>query len=124
MPAQFHLSLGVKDLQKSVNFFETILGASVSHRDPSGYVNVLVYDHQITLRSHHGINPDLPHFHFGFNMTREQFDSTAERILQIGREYVAAEPMIVDGGTPLERKKMFLTSPSGYSIELKGLNTV
>lgn len=124
MAAQFHLSLGVRDLEESVAFFEGILGAKVLHRDPSGYINIDAFGHQITLKSCPGITPDLDDFHFGFNMSREQFEVIAEKVMQMGRDFVTMEPKIVDGGTHLERKKMYLASPTGYSIELKGVNAL
>lgn len=122
MAAQFHLSLGVRDLEVSLAFFEEVLGAKVLHRDPRGYVNIDAFGHQITLKHRPDIVPDLMDFHFGFNMSREQFDIIAEKVLQVGQDHVTMEPKIVDGGTHLERKKMFLASPTGYSIELKGVD--
>lgn len=121
---QFHLSIGVRDPDESARFFEDILGATVSHRDPSGYINILAFGHQITLQNCPDIAVTLPGLHFGFNLTPELFDATAEKVLAAGRQYVTMEPKVVDAGTALERKKMYLSSPSGYAIELKGVKAL
>lgn len=118
---QFHLSIGVRDLEQSATFFVNVLGAAVSHRDPSGYINILAFGHQITLQHRPDITVDLPGLHFGFNLTPQQFDTIAERVIAKASEFIAVPPKVVDAGTVMERKKMFLTSPSGYQLELKGV---
>lgn len=120
MRSEFHLSIGVKSIEESVDFFVSILDAKVIHRDPSGYVNIDLFGHQITLKYKPSITPNLPDFHFGVNMDLEAFDRIADKVLKTGKEYVAKEPEIWDVGKPIERKKMYLKCPTGYLIELKG----
>jgi extradiol dioxygenase family protein len=62
----------------------------------------------------------LPDLHFGFNLTLKDFDELAATITKHNSPHVAAPPKVVDAGTPMERKKMYLKSPSGYLVEMKG----
>jgi extradiol dioxygenase family protein len=120
MKPSFHLSVGVHSIDESVQFFESLLGAKVLHRDPSGYVNIDLYGSQITLKHNADLIPNLPDFHFGVNLSLEEFERISKRALEVGRKYVAMEPEVWDAGTPLERKKMYLKCPTGYTVELKG----
>lgn len=54
------------------------------------------------------------------NLSLRQFDELAENILDIGYPGVVMKPKVVDEGTAMERKKMYLKCPTGYLIELKG----
>lgn len=115
----FHLSLGVRSLDASVDFYVRLLNATVAHRDPSGYVNLELFGAQLTLQQ--AAETAIPaDFHFGFNLTMDEFERLAEHILGSGYQDVPMTPKVVDAGTPLERKKMYLRCPSGYLIELKG----
>jgi extradiol dioxygenase family protein len=116
----FHLSIGVKSIEESADFFVQILKAKVVHRDPSGYVNIDFFGTQITLKANPNINPNLEDFHFGVNLSLKEFDDLSQNILKNGRNFVEVEPEIWDAGTPLERKKMYLKCPTGYLVELKG----
>lgn len=115
----FHLSLDVRSVEESVEFFTSILGASVAHRDPAGYVNLDLYGTQITLAPSRALAPPNG-LHFGLNFEMAEFNAIAERILSLGSADVVSPPRTVDSGTPLERKKMILRCPSGYRVELKG----
>lgn len=120
MKPNFHLSIGVRSIEKSVDFFTDILGGSVLHRDPSGYVNIDLHGTQITLKQNEGVKPELPDFHFGINLDLAEFDLTAKRILDSKYPNIVSAPKVADANTPLERKKMYLKCPTGYLIELKG----
>lgn len=111
-------------LEESVQFFESILKSKVLHRDPSGYVNIDFYGSQITLKSIPGIKPDLEELHFGVNLSLPDFDALAHHVLHSGYAGIVMAPEIVDAGTPMERKKMYLRCPTGYLIELKGYRSV
>lgn len=119
MTPAFHLSLGVQSLDASVEFYVRVLNAVVAHRDPSGYVNLELFGAQITLQQT-AETATPADFHFGFNLAMHDFERLAEQILASGYQDVAMKPTVVDAGTPLERKKMYVRCPSGYLIELKG----
>ena len=118
MPPSFHLSLFVPDVARSTEFFTSLLGGTVTHRDASGYVNVDLFGTQVTLTPG-GAGGDG--FHFGLNVDRAQFDAIAERVLAADLARVVAQPRVVDAGTALERVKMYVRCPAGYLFELKGV---
>lgn len=120
MNQTFHLSLGVNDLEKSVSFYEVLLRAKVTHRDESGYVNIELFSSQITLKTNEKIRPNLPDFHFGFNLDLIEFERLSKHIMKNGKKFVEMEPTVFDMATSMERRKMLLKSPTGYYIELKG----
>ena len=114
----FHLSLPVPDVDRSAEFFTTVLGGTVTHRDASGYVNVELSGVQLTLTR--GATAPSDQLHFGVNVSRSQFDAMAERIASTKLAEIVAHPRVVDEGTPMERTKMYVRCPAGYLIELKG----
>jgi extradiol dioxygenase family protein len=121
----FHLSVGVRSLEESVDFFVRIMkGAvskgAVSHRDPSGYVNIDLFGNQITLKQAGEGPVNSPDFHFGLNLPLEQFENIANCLQESGHPSVVMQPKLIDAGTSMERKKMYLKCPTGYLIELKG----
>jgi extradiol dioxygenase family protein len=119
MDPTFHLSIGVNSISEETNFFSAVLSAKVTHSE-SSYTNLDVLGVQITLKPIPGITPDLPELHFGFNLSLEKFNEVAASILKYHSRYVAASPTVVDANTVMERKKMYLKSPTGYLVELKG----
>lgn len=121
MNSEFHLAIAVNSIDDEVGFFVGLLGARVTHREPA-YTNLYVLGAQITLKEIPGIQPSLPEFHFGFNMTLNEFDKRANSILssQANSFRVLLKPTVVEANTPMERKKMYLKSPTGYHVELKG----
>ena len=118
MAASFHLSLFVPDVERSAQFFTSILGGTVTHRDASGYVNVDLIGTQLTLQPGQAV-PDG--FHFGLNVDRARFDAIAERLSSTDLAQVVVRPRVVDEGTALERVKMYVRCPAGYLVELKGV---
>ena len=68
------------------------------------------------------VNFYLPEFHFGFNTSRDHFEKIAKTITEENPELIKMAPKTIDAGTAMERRKMYLNSPSGYLIEIKGVN--
>jgi len=120
MLPNFHLSIGVTSIEPSIRFFTQVLPGKVLHRDPSGYVNIDLFGSQITLKQNPEIVPQLPDFHFGVNLNLVEFENLSAHILGNHLEFVDVKPETWDQGTSLERKKMYLKCPTGYTIELKG----
>ncbi|MCX6127207.1 MAG: hypothetical protein NTV34_20990, partial [Proteobacteria bacterium] len=108
MTPEFHLSIGVRSIESSVDFFVRVMTGRVLHRDPSGYVNVDLFGSQITLKQNDSIIPDVPDLHFGINLGLAEFDSLTANILQSGYDGIVMKPKVVDANTPMERKKMYL----------------
>jgi extradiol dioxygenase family protein len=119
MSHPFHLSIGVNSIVESVQFFTEVLNGIVTHSEPA-YTNLEIFGHQITLKPSAVSAADLPEFHFGFNMSLNEFDRIAERVQSKFAKCVQMQPKVVDAGTPMERRKMYLKCPTGYRIELKG----
>jgi extradiol dioxygenase family protein len=120
MSDSFHLSIGVKSLRESVEFFTDVLGATLVHEDAGGYVNLELAGAQLTLTEHVDALPELPAFHFGINVSLDAFGVMAKRVMDCARDRLVLVPTTVDAGTPRERRKMYLRCPAGYLIEIKG----
>jgi extradiol dioxygenase family protein len=114
----FHLSIPVPDPARSAEFFTTVLGGTLTHEDPSGYVNVDLFGIQLTLTR--GASVAANGFHFGVNVGMAELHAIADRARSCASAHVVSEPTAVDRGTPLERTKMYLRCPAGYLIEVKG----
>lgn len=56
----FHLSISENSLDKAISFYE-MLGGKVSHRDNSGYVNILLHGCQLTLHESKAVEPVTLH---------------------------------------------------------------
>lgn len=120
MVKPFHLSIGVHSIEDSVHFFENVLKSKVTHRDPSGYVNIDFFGSQISLKPIPKINPEMEELHFGVNLNLEEFSSLSNHILKTNYKGILAKPKVVDEGTSIERRKMYVKCPTGYIFELKG----
>lgn len=105
----FHLSLPVPAVDEEVAFLER-LRARVTHRDPSGYVNLEWFGAQITLATGDLAAAD---FHFGVNVDEETFEELAR--------VAGGRVKTVDAGTAIERRKFYVRSPAGYLVEVKCL---
>ena len=46
----FHLSIGTREIEEELKFFQS-LGALVTYRDESGYINIELFGSQITLKA-------------------------------------------------------------------------
>lgn len=79
-------------------------------------MNVDLHGCQIMLKENKKINPDLPHLHFGPNLTLMEFD---EALLSSGYPNIISRPEVVDKGTKMEPRKMYLRCPTGFLIEIK-----
>jgi len=54
----FHLSIGAREIEEELKFFQS-LGALITHRDESGYINIELFGSQITLKSEPNIELNL-----------------------------------------------------------------
>ena len=105
----------------SIFFFSNILRSKMTHKDPSGkYVNIDFYGSQVTLKPIPGIKPDLKELHFGVNLGIAEFEDLANHILSTNDKGIIAKPVVVDAGTDMERRKMYVKCPTGYLFEIKG----
>lgn len=117
MEPQFHLSIGVKSIEPSVDFFVRVMSAKVEHR---GYVNIDLFGTQITLKENLNVDPNLPDLHFGINLNLVEFERLSKNIWEREPKSIFMAPKVVDENTPMERKKMYVKCPTGYLLEIKG----
>ena len=103
-----------------MDFFTRVLTGAVTHRDPSGYVNVDLFGCELTLKPNPTITAELPDLHFGVNLDLQAFHDLAKHITTTEPACIAMPPKVVDAGTAIERTKMYVRCPTGYLIELKG----
>lgn len=115
----FHLSLPVPSVKESVDFFTEVLGATVTHRDLTGYVNVDWYGVQITF-TEGNLPKELASLHFGVNLDLDSFKAVAQRLVSADAIDLVWPPQTIDENTPNERRKMYVRCPAGYLIEIKG----
>ncbi len=115
---KFHLSIGVKSLKESKEFYRDVIGADITYE--GDYINIDFYGTQITLKDNPEINVDLPDLHFGVNLPLDKFKKLENNISMNHSKWIHTPIHIVDKGTEMERQKMYLNCPSGYLIEIKG----
>ncbi len=117
----FHLSLPVKNLAESRDFYTRVLQAKVDNEVASGYINIVMGGAQLTLHERPEMQAPSKDIHFGMNLAVDAFVALAEHIQRTAADCIKVQPKLVDAGTAQERRKMFLQCPSGYLIELKGV---
>ncbi len=118
MTEKFHLSIGVKSLKETKEFYRDVMGADITYE--GDYINIDFYGTQITLKGNAEINVELADFHFGVNLPLDKFKKLENNISKTHSRWIHTPLHIVDAGTEMERQKMYLTCPNGYLIELKG----
>jgi uncharacterized protein len=115
-----HLSLPVRDLSESIEFYVESLGCALG-RVRDDFADVWFYGMQVTLHD----EPDqvLPSEqngvrHFGVTLPAEQMDALVARVESRG--VVFASPVSTDyPGTPREQTKAKILDPNGHAIEIK-----
>lgn len=117
----FHLSLPVKNLEKSRTFFVDILRAAVVQEDARGYINLELHGTQLTLHEKPTMTAASTDMHFGINLPVEEFEEIVALVQAKAADCIKVKPTVVDAGTSRERHKMFLQCPAGYLIEVKGV---
>ena len=118
MTEKFHLSIGVKSLKESTEFYRDVFGIDVTYE--GDYINIDFYGTQLTLKDNSEINGDLPDFHFGVNLPFDKFKKLQNNISMNHSKWIYTPTHIIDKGTEMERQKIYLNCPSGYLIEIKG----
>ena len=115
----FHLSLGVKSITESINFYTQILGCELTY-ESTEYCNLDFFGSQLTIKHIPNIKTKIPELHFGVNLPMEEFEAYCKRILATKFGGILTLPTTVEIDTNMERRKMYLQSPSGYIFEIKG----
>ena len=117
----FHFSMPVRSLSAAKAFFIEVLCATLEHEDPSGYINIDFHGAQLTLHELPDMSDASPDMHFGANLSVEAFKRLTRHIESVAPQAIRVPAKVVDAGTDRERHKLFVQSPEGYLIELKGM---
>lgn len=127
---QFHLAIGVHDLQQARQFYCDVLGAKQG-RSTKNLIDLDFYGHHLVIHqtpkggedsdnsfgsAFYGETVRVPHF--GMNLNWHDWSSLADRIK--AKEYSFIDPPHVRmRDMPGEHATMFLNDPSGNSLEFK-----
>jgi hypothetical protein len=115
-----HLSLPVRNLSESIDFYLESLGCELG-RVRTDFADVWFFGMQLTLHA----RPDQVRSseengvrHFGVTLTAAEMDALVVRVAARGA--VFATPVTTDyPGTPNEQTKTKILDPSGNAIEIK-----
>ncbi|MFK3647784.1 iron-containing redox enzyme family protein [Lysobacter enzymogenes] len=127
--AQFHLAIGVHDLQQARAFYCDVLGAGQG-RSTKNLIDLDFYGHHLVIHqapqeatgdaafgsAFYGETVKVPHF--GMNLNWRDWSELAERIKQRGYGFIDP-PHVRMRDLPGEHATMFLSDPSGNSLEFK-----
>lgn len=109
----------MKSIKKEISFFTDVLECKVTHQEEK-YTNIDFFGSQVTLKEIPEVNTKLQELHFGVNLNLLEFEDYTKRILESKYDGILTHPTIVDVDNEMERRKMYLKSPSGYIFEIKG----
>ena len=114
----FHLSLPVRDLQESVDFYVRQLGAQIGRRNELG-ADALLFGAQVTLQNDPaGVIDPMPRTrHFGATLSWPEWESFVEKLVDPALIVEPAKLSYI--GEPIEQGKMMIVDPSGNLIEIK-----
>lgn len=114
----FHLSVPVHDLQESVAFYRTQLGAQIG-RQTETFADALVFGAQVTLQNDpRNVSAPMPRTrHFGATLPWDEWETVVSRFE--GSARIVEMPTISNVGEHSEQAKMMITDPSGNLIEVK-----
>ncbi|MGZ4753398.1 MAG: VOC family protein [Acidimicrobiia bacterium] len=115
-----HLSLPVRDLATSKQFYADVLGCEIGRERP-GFIDVWFFGLQLTLQHlpDHVLSPEESGGrHFGVTLSQDALASLVARVDRHPVEWVSTVHTDY-AGTPREQTKAKLLDPSGNVIELK-----
>ena len=126
MEYKFHLSLPCMHPGATENFYTKILGASVG-RKSDNWVDINLFDHQITFTKSGKFNFDfknyrlgdqiLPSFHFGLVVDTYLWGQLYSKLFKMNLE-VSTEATFLQNKMG-EHLSFFIKDPNGYMIEFK-----
>lgn len=115
-----HLSLPVRDLAETKEFYVETLGCAVGRERPD-FIDIWFFGLQLTLQLQpHQVLPlqERGVRHFGATISADELAALMQRLDASAVEWVS--PLHTDyAGTPQEQTKAKIADPSGNVIELK-----
>lgn len=123
----FHLAFPVNDIEKTRQFFTEVIGCKVG-RAAEKWIDFDFFGHQISAHvkpeetakaKTNDVDGDkVPVRHFGAILEWDEWHTLAERLTDLGIEFVI-EPHIRFKGEVGEQATMFFLDPSGNALEFK-----
>ena len=127
----FHIAIPVRNLEESIEFYESILGCSRGREDEH-WIDFNLYGHQLVCHLSDSAakqmnNPvdgdNIPVPHFGVILDFQEFDSLTDRLKKNKQEFIV-EPRTRFKGEPGEQRTMFICDPSNNAIEFKAFANI
>lgn len=118
--AIFHLSLPVRDLDETRQFYCAVLGASPG-RATAEWIDLILFGHQLTFhqRPEQLVAPEAQGVqHFGAIVPWAQWVALGAAVVASGYPTLTP-PTVFAEGTALEHGKLLLRDPSGHLLEFK-----
>ena len=126
MKAQFHLALPCENIGATKEFYTNILGATQG-READKWVDINLYDNQLTFTETGNFSFDfknyklgnniLPSFHFGVIISVDEWGELYSKLFQSNQE-VTTEVTFMKNKIG-EHLSFFIKDPNGYMIEFK-----
>jgi len=123
----FHLAFPIRDIEETRSFYADILGCDIG-RSTEKWIDFNFFGHQLsahvkpeelaktTANAVDGKN--VPVRHFGVILPWDQWHSLADKLKEVGIEFII-EPYIRFKGEVGEQATMFFLDPSGNALEFK-----
>ena len=128
----FHLAIPVDDIPTNRKFYGEVLGCSEG-RSSDHWVDFDFFGHQLVIHLAPKAEEDphanpvdgkqVPVPHFGVVLSMEEFDSLAERLTNLGTEFII-EPYTRFKGEIGEQSTMFFSDPAGNALEFKAFRNI
>lgn len=128
----FHLAIPVDDIPTNRKFYGEVLGCSEG-RSSDHWVDFDFFGHQLVIHLAPKAEEDphanpvdgkqVPVPHFGVVLSMEEFDSLAERLTDLGTEFII-EPYTRFKGEVGEQSTMFFADPAGNALEFKAFRNI
>tara|TARA_Y100000588_G_scaffold377300_1_gene456246 strand:- start:3682 stop:4092 length:411 start_codon:yes stop_codon:yes gene_type:complete len=126
----FHLAFPVDNLNKTRDFYTTILGCKEG-RSSDRWIDFDLYGHQVVAHLVNQMQPipknivdehDIPANHFGVILEMNDWKDLAERLKNAKIDFII-EPHVRFKGEIGEQATMFFLDPCGNALEFKAFNS-
>lgn len=127
METKFHLSIPIKNLEETKEFFVKVLDCTIG-RESSDWLDINFFGHQITAvvkpsmvvpsNFYRGKRTSIPVRHFGAVLSWEDWHELKDN-LEANKIKFAIEPQLMFKGQVGEQMSLFVKDPNGYAIEFK-----
>jgi|TARA_Y100000034_G_C6859511_1_gene391013 hypothetical protein len=126
----FHLAFPVDNLDKTREFYTTILGCKEG-RSSDRWIDFDMYGHQVvahlvdeleTVQTNPVDGDNVPASHFGVILEINDWNELAKRLTESGIKFII-EPHIRFKGESGEQATMFFLDPCGNALEFKSFNS-